>query len=444
MLLRIFLAELWMAALLFGGGFRAGVARVRITPGEPMRMAGFGPRTSLSQGVALDLWAKALAIDGDGGRAVIVTADVIGIPRGLATDAARQAESRCGIRRAQLLLNASHTHYGPVIREHGNWGLKLSSEEDRQVEAYSRKLASELASVACAAVADMAPAALAFGQGQIDFAVNRRERKSDGFRLGVNPNGPTDKEVPVLRISGSDGRLRAALFGYACHNTTLPAKFVQFTGDWAGVAQAEVERRRPGATALFLMLCGGDQNPEPRKTVEGSERHGRALAAEVVRVLASAPRSLEGPVRTAFVETELKLEPASRDELARAAAGDNALAAENARHSLLALEEGSLIRAVAYPVQALRLGGLRLLALGGEPVVDYALRAKREFGGRDLIVAGYSNDVMCYIPSLRVLREGGYEPVNSMNYYGLAGPLAPDVEERVFDAARRVLKDVAR
>ena len=90
-------------------------------------------------------------------------------------------------------------------------------------------------------------------------------------------------------------------------------------------------------------------------------------------------------------------------------------------------------------MQAVRFGrDLTLLALGGEPVVDYALRLKRELPGENLIVAGYCNDVMCYIPSRRVLPEGGYEAVDNTIYYGQPGPFAESVEEAIVAAVRRV------
>jgi hypothetical protein len=76
-------------------------------------------------------------------------------------------------------------------------------------------------------------------------------------------------------------------------------------------------------------------------------------------------------------------------------------------------------------------------------VVDYALRLKRECPGTDLIVAGYSNDVMCYVPSRRVLREGGYEADQSMIYYGQPGPFAENVEQTLVRACRRLLAETA-
>ncbi len=101
------------------------------------------------------------------------------------------------------------------------------------------------------------------------------------------------------------------------------------------------------------------------------------------------------------------------------------------------------VRTASYPVQAVRLGDrLTVLALGGEVVVDYALRTKQEYPGQDLVVAGYSNEVMSYIPSTRVLKEGGYEPVESMIYYGQPGPYRENVESTIFGAIHSVLKSV--
>ena len=92
--------------------------------------------------------------------------------------------------------------------------------------------------------------------------------------------------------------------------------------------------------------------------------------------------------------------------------------------------------------QAVRFGNdLTILALSGEVVVDYSLKTKKEFAGENLFVAGYCNEVTCYIPSKRVLQEGGYEADESMLYYGLPGPFADDVEERIFKTIRQVLKN---
>ncbi|HYH64698.1 MAG TPA: hypothetical protein VD866_08405, partial [Urbifossiella sp.] len=92
-----------------------------------------------------------------------------------------------------------------------------------------------------------------------------------------------------------------------------------------------------------------------------------------------------------------------------------------------------------YPTQTWALGDqVLLVSLGGEVVIDYLLRLKKDVAtSRALWVMGYANDVMAYIPSARVLREGGYEGATSMMYYGLPSVWGPEVEARVVAEVRR-------
>ena len=107
---------------------------------------------------------------------------------------------------------------------------------------------------------------------------------------------------------------------------------------------------------------------------------------------------------------------------------------------LAAYDQKLPVRKVTYPVQAIRLGKtVTYVPLGGELVVDYALQTKAAFSKQKIVVAGYSNDVMCYIPNKRILQEGGYEAVDSMIYYGMPGPFAPEVEDVLTASIHRVL-----
>jgi hypothetical protein len=217
------------------------------------------------------------------------------------------------------------------------------------------------------------------------------------------------------------------------------------SGDYSGFAQIAIEEAHPGATALFLALCGADQNPEPRGTLELAQEHGQALAAEVNRVLAGKMSRVRGAVRAAFQIVDLEFAHHTREMFEAKLQDSNPWRARHARAMLRTYDTGRPIRRYPYPVQAVAFGkDLALVALGGEVVVDYALRLKKELGSKGLIVAGYSNDVMSYIPSVRVLEEGGYEAAESMIYYGLPGPYRDDVEERVLGAVRKVLKRVGR
>jgi len=440
---------LWLVLELgWAADFKAGIGRVKITPEGPIWLSGYAARKRPSEGVLADLWAKALALESArGGRVVLVTTDVIGLPRAISEVVAARVQKQYGLERARLLLNSSHTHSGPVLRANLSAMYDLSPEDDRRINEYSQKFTDALVSAIGAALGDLQPAQLFYGAGRATFAINRRERTATGFKIGLNPAGPGDPEVPVLKVTAPDGTLKVVLFGYACHNTTLGGDRYMINGDYAGFAQTAFEGAHPGATGMFMELCGADQNPNPRGKVEHAQQYGQTLAAEVGRVASGQLKPVRGPIRAAFQVIDLNFVLHTRETFVERLTDKNPAVVKNARLMLKAYDEGRPIRRTPYPVQAVRFGkDLTLVALGGEVVVDYVLRAKREFGHdkEPLVVAGFSNDVMCYIPSLRVLKEGGYEAVDSMLYYGQPGPFAEDVEERVFKALSTLLKRVGR
>jgi hypothetical protein len=440
------IALLFIVASVAGADFSVGVARANITPKEAIVLAGYLSSDKLSEGVIHDLWGKAVAFqDAHGRRAVIVTTDLIGLPRVISDEVAARVQRQYGVERAALLLNSSHNHAGPLLARNQYPALELSEYEGQKVEAYRRRLTDNLVSLVGAALAKLERAQVSFGEGNVGFAVNRRQHTAERVIIGVNKEGPTDHSVPVLKVTGSRGQLIAVVFGYSCHNTSVPL-FNKIYGDYAGFAQIELEKVHPGATAMFLMLCGGDQNPYPRGTLDVAERHGKTLAREVDRVLSGGLRPVKAPIHVAYEYVEPGFDPYPHHVLEESVAGSNILRAREARFLLRTYEEGRPIRRIPYPIQVIRFDrSLTLVALGGEVVVDYAIRIKREYTGENIVVAGYSNDVMAYIPSLRVLKEGGYEADGSgVSAYGLPGPFNEKVEEIIFEGIRRALRRVGR
>jgi neutral ceramidase len=426
--------------------FKVGVGRTVITPQGPIWMSGYASRIHPSEGVVHDLWAKALVIeDSHGGRVVLVTTDVIGLPHELSEDVAARLKAKYGLERSQIVFSASHTHCGPVVWPNLKSMYFVGPEDRDRLVQYGKKLADDLVHTVDAAMADRALAQVSVGHGSAGFTMNRREPAQGGVRLGVNSKGPTDPDVPVLKVASPDGKLRAVLFAYACHNTTLGGDFYKINGDYAGFAECELEKALPGTTAMFAILCGADQNPQPRGKLELAQQHGKTLAKEVLHVLGGRLRPVSGPIRTAYEVTELRFARHDRATFEKEAASPDKYRQARAKLMLAAYDAGRPIRSLPYPVQAVRLGDdLALLALAGEVTVEYALRLKRELPKENLIVMGYANEVRCYIPSLAVLRGGGYEPVDSMIYYGQPGPFAEDVEETVIAACRKVLEQTSR
>lgn len=436
-----------VAAAAGAEGWKAGVATAKITPAMPMWMAGYAARTGPSEGVLHDLWCKALALeDAAGSRVVLVTLDLCGVSRPMAESIREAVRERTGLDRSRLSLACSHTHSGPVTSGNLITMYPLDAEQAGRVEAYSRSLETTILETIVRALGDLRAAEIAWGTGRADFAVNRRENKEGDvprLREAVALAGPNDFDVPVLRVRGADGALRAVLFGYACHCTVLSIN--QFSGDYAGFAQVEVEKAHPGATAFFVAGCGGDQNPVPRREVEHAKEYGRQLAREVGRVLGGPLRPVAGALAVTYEEIDLKF-AAIPDRAAweKDATSPNVSLAQRAKAFLKRLDEGKPIPAsLPYPIQVWGLGNdLDWILLGGEVVVDYSLRFKRNLGPSRTWVSAYANDVMAYIPSERVLAEGGYEGDTSMIAYGLPTKWAPGIEQAIVDAVGRRVREL--
>lgn len=432
--------------------WQAGVATTVITPEQSMWMAGYAARTKPSEGKIHDLHAKALVLaDAQGNRLAIVTLDLIGIDRAMRDWIAQEVQRRYDLDPRSLLINASHTHSGPVLREsrysiYGNSFYDLTAEQLRQSNAYSDRLQQRLVELVGKAIEQLAPARLAYTHGRAGFGMNRRLKTAQGWGISPNPDGPVDHDVPVLRVESPDGQLWAIMFGYACHSTTLSS--YQYCGDYPGFAQEYVEQLHPGTTALFVAGCGGDQNPYPRskdRALELCQQHGHALANGVEAALQGPSKPVRGLLRTALEEVTLDFaEPPSRATLEQQAKSDNKYERLHAEYLLKQLEhEGKITSTYPYLVQVIRFGDdLMMVALAGEVVVDYALRLKRELTDTPLWVAGYSNDVFGYVPSLRVLQEGGYEGGGAMRYTPLPGPFAPSVEARVVKTVHKLTDQV--
>ncbi len=420
--------------------WRAGLAKVDVTPRESIWMAGYGARTKPSEGVLQKIYVKALALqDSNGAVSVLVTSDLLGFDAAISSAISGGVQKQFGVARDRLLLNSSHTHSGPVTGAVLRPAYAMERAHEEVVTRYTAWLIERTVAAIGESIRNLAPAALSFEQGFAGFAVNRR-------RVGNRQYpGPVDHDVPVLAVRGADNALRAAVFGYSCHATVLSDYTIN--GDWPGYAQEAVERAHPGAIALFMAGCGADANPLPRRSVALAKSYGETLAAAVEQVLDARMRDVTGPLRTAFEYVNIPFAKApSRSEFEARLREKDAARARHARYMLEILDrDGKLAVTYPYPVQAWQFGGsLTLVPLAGEVVVDYSLRLRGRYGWNDMWVAGYSNDVFAYIPSLRVLKEGGYEGGGAMIGYGQPGPFGESVEEDIMRKVDEVLAKVGR
>ena len=403
-----------------------GVASVDITPDYPVRLSGYGSRRDVNKGVLQHIYAKALAIGSDAeGPAVIVTVDNCGVPRAMRN--AVVAALNGAVKDENFTICSSHTHCAPMLIGvlPNLFGMDIPPEHLPAIERYTKELQEHIVTAVQTALKHRRPSQLAWAVGSVGFAANRRSF----------PTKPVDHDLPVLRVTDVSGKVQAILTNYACHCTTIGIDEIH--GDWAGCAQEALQREFPDAIALTAIGCGADQNPNPRRTMELVKKYGEDLAAEAKRLVQGDMTPLNGPVTCRTTDIKLKFATLpTLDQWKALAESKTPAIAYHAQKNLKRLAKGEAIPTeLEYLVQNWTLGkGLAMVFLPGEVTVDYSLRIKREFDKSRIWVSAYSNDVPCYVPSRRVLDEGGYEGAAAMVYYDRPTKFANDVEERILRA----------
>ena len=420
----------------------AGLAVRDITPEPPIRLAGYAARKRPADKVDLPLRARAMALRNPSGeRFVFVALDNCEVSHAFMQPVLQQLKDSRHLEPGTVAVISSHTHSAPVLTDTMP-GMPLPPlEDEKAIAAYSAFLRAKLVEVVGAALDDLKPAWLEFGMGRATFAMNRRIFADGKVDFGENFDGPVDWDVPVLRVTASNGVVRAVLFGYACHGTSIENDdddWYAVSGDYMGYACQLLESYQPGAAALYLTGFGGDSNPSPRARLLDAKRHGLEMAGAVLGVLDRPMRQVRGPFKLAYEDVAMPLaDPPTREQLKKDSLSQDVSMKQRAERYLKWLDVGqALPRSVTLPVAALRLDDdLTFVLMGGEVVVDYSRRLKRLLASDHPWMVGYAYEVPCYIPSARLLKEGGYETDYSLVYYGFYGPLQSGIEDLLVNHA---------
>ncbi|MBK5277851.1 MAG: neutral/alkaline non-lysosomal ceramidase N-terminal domain-containing protein [Bacteroidia bacterium] len=428
------------------GQIEIGVSRIDITPDHPVRLTGYGNRKKVYDSVEQKLWAKALVFYQKGKQSMVwVTLDLVGFPGFFADELFSRLSNKIGLKdRAQLVVSATHTHNGPETGVLINiFGETLPPSQLAEVKLYRANLLNKLEALVLDAVKVKAPGKLSWGVDNVTFAMNRRvveDGKWKGF--GETPSGPVDNDLPVLRATDQNGRIIALLLNYACHGTTLVPEHNFIHGDWMGATQEMLEKKYSGALAMVVLGCAGDANPSPRGEFKHVNQHAEMITDKIDKMISSnkftslnfIPTGKMKMVELTFmhVPDAKEFEEQSKMEAAQGLYARNSL-------EILA-RGGSISGTIQYPVQVWSFGNqLAMVFLGGEVVVDYSHRIKREFNKEKMWVNAYSNDVSTYIASKRIFAEGGYEVDGSMPFYNHPSRLTVDTEERIMKTIHELM-----
>ncbi len=418
-----------------------GFGKSDITPSVALRLSGYGNRTDVFEGVDEKLFVRVMVVRTDDGRvSALIAVDTIGLPGTLTKSIAARANKRYGIPRDRIVVCGTHSHTAPHISAGltNIFAVPLTAEQERDSQEYTQRVADTIVETVGQAVKRLRPGQLFAAQGEAGFARNRRTVRDGSWTgFGVQAGGPTDHSLPVLKIADEDGTVRGLVFNYACHCTTFGPSYNRVNGDWAGHASRMLEQRYPAATALCTIGCGADQNPQrdndATKAKALAVAQGKEVADEVSRIIAEPMSEVTAALRTSFGYAGLPVDRPTVPEL-KTQLDDRRPQFRRHAQNMLDLRErmGRLPETYPAPVQVWSFGDqLCMVFLGGEVVVDYALRLKQEIRSKLVWLSSYSNDLFGYVASERVRREGGYEVSGSMIYYNQPGPWAEGTEEVV-------------
>lgn len=423
-----------------------GASRIEITPTEPVVLAGYGHRNSAHEGIDQPLYARAISI-GESNPVIAITVDNCGVPAAIADRVKSDLAAASLTLAERIVILSTHTHNAPSLPGYAPvlWAERTTAEQDQATDRYTEFLVHQLRLAATEAYRTRQPAELSWGQGEVDFGGNRRimiDGVWSGF--GLQPEAPVDHSLPLLVATRAGVEEPLAIWTtYACHCTTLGG-VNRVAGDWAGCAAIELETRHPGCVALVSIGCGADVGPQPGGSSQLAQQHGIAVADEVDRML---DEQLRGIVVTPEVESlklALSFDKVPDREFWEKEVARGGFEATRGRRMLARLDQGeTLPEALDYTITTWKFGNeLAMVFLPGEVTVDYAVELKTRFDWSRLWIHGWANDVPCYIPSRRVLMEGGYEADFSMVYYDRPNRFSLDVETTIVAGVERLLGEM--
>lgn len=422
--------------------WKAAVAWRVVTPDKPVWLAGYASRTAPSQGTLLDLKAKAILLeDASGHRSLLITMDNLGVPKDFSDEVRTEIGKRYNLDFSQIILSSSHTHTGPVISRALQYIYPMEEKDWIAVDNYTEELKEKLYNLTDEVMGKQLQTVRIYTENGIArFQVNRRNNSEKDIKTATMLNGPNDYAVPVMKIESEKGNILAILFGYACHPTTIDIN--QFSGDWPGFAQIELEKLYPGVVAMFFQGAGADQNPLPRRTVSLAIQYGKQLASTVERVLSEEMKPQKSRLITRYSELDLTLEdPIPIDEMQKLTKeeGNNGRWAKGMIDELK--NKGSLMKTYPYPIAYWQVGDQKIFIMGGEVVIAYSIKLKEIFD-HDIFVISYANDVMGYIPDEIIHAEGGYEGDRSQRVYGLPAKWDISIEKKIINEVRDIVNNI--
>jgi hypothetical protein len=381
------------------GGLRAAAVRIDVTPAAPRNLLGYQAR--LSAGVLDPIHHRILVLDDGRKRFFLVSSEFCVMSPAHYDRMAARLQRELGIEPRDFWWTLTHTHSAPEVGPPGLPAVFMAERyQHRPDTEYTQTVDDALVRGIRDALERLEPVRLAVGWGHSSANINRRARNVEGrTTLGLNPDGPVDRRIGVLRFDRPDGKPLALVANYPIHGTVLGPKNLLVSGDAPGVVSRFVEART-GAVMLFVNGAAG--NLAPIYSVQPDARAGHLDEFERLlglRILEAAAEADHRPARVELRTSSWDLEAPRREGLG----WSEELA------DYLRLDAGGAAR-VRVPVRFLRLS--EQVAVWGAPLelfceISNEIRERSPF--RFTFYFGYTNGWLGYLPTAEEFGFGGYE-----------------------------------
>lgn len=411
---------------------------VAITPDDPTQMGGYLPRIALSIGTHRDLFCRILVIEEGPTTAIILSLDLVGLHRSFVDELRVDLAARYGLPTESLLVHCTHTHSGPSTFP---FPAFLSPVDD----GYLARLQATISDAVDKTLNATEDGTAYAYRGTTYIGMNRRRVDHDRISLAPSPKGPVDRTLNVLEIRDRSGITRVIAFGCGCHPTVLGPRNLLFSPDYPGAACEALECRFPHAMAMFVSGAGGDVNPAVIATDDGKfgsgslrnvEFIGTVLSNDVAQAMACEASPVRGSLGVRTESVNLPVAPAANADILEWAKGQPDSVQRYAQ-SLVSRRDAPE-QAEVY-VALVSLGrDWALLGIEAELCAELAAPLRAAVRATHVFVAAFTNGILGYLPTRRVLSEGGYEADAGFISYGVAWRFADSAPDTLCNAVRRL------
>ena len=397
---------------------RAAAVKVDITPQTSQWLLGYQARQS--DGVHDRIYHRVLALDAAGTPFYLISTDVCLFSPNFHDAVMRELQARTGIDPAHVWWSVTHTHAAPEIGPPDMYKTLLGRSDHEWDREYTAFATDALIDAVKTARSQLQPARLSLATTTANANINRRARDVDGkISLGLNPDGPVDRQVNLIRLQRPDGSPIALVINYAMHGTVMSGQNLKISGDAPGVVAAYVEEQLGG---IVLYVNGAAGNIAPIYSVYADASSGHLSQFRVLlgdRVITAARTMPPGTDRVAIrfgqhiVETARREDLAWPDELSAYATADR--------------------QRITLPLRFMAINDTVIWSAPVEMFCDIAMAVRERSPFKQTFYFGYTNGWFGYLPTAKAFEEGGYEPRTS--------PFTPAVEADVLTAVTAFLKN---